>query len=497
VKRTTFDLPLSLERGGGEPLRTQVMRELRAAIQSGRLAAGHPLPSTRALAADLGVSRGVVVEAYEQLAAAGYLQPQAGSATRVALRLPSATPPSSQQRNPAAVLPAAIRYDFRPGVPDVSLFPRRAWLRALRRAWSEGPMAVLDYPDPAGAESARVALAAYLNRSRATNADPRRVAFCTGFAQAARLVGEALFARGVRRLAVENPGHGEQCADIRATGLDLVPIAVDDAGLCVDRLEFADAQAVLVTPAHQYPTGAVLAPGRRAALLEWAVRRDGWILEDDYDAEYRYDRAPVGALQGLAPDRVIYIGSASKMLAPSLRQGWLVLPEQLAADVWRAKLSADRGSPALEQLALAHFLEAGELDRHLRRTRAVYDRRRKALEGALREHLPGVALRGIAAGLHVLLVLPPDQDEAATVSAAAALGVRVYGAGVYFVDRTTAYPGLLIGYGSIEEGRIEVGVKLLALALQRASAAKTARPDNGREFGVRIRRAGRSSGGAD
>ena len=473
MKRTTFDLPLRLRRGAGEPLRTQVIRELRAAVQSGRLAAGSPLPSTRSLAEDLGVSRGMVVEAYEQLAAEGYLHAQPGSATRVAWRTRTgASGMESGNGGERAPTRTRVRYDFRPGVPDVALFPRRAWLRAMRRAWSAPSTAVLDYPDPAGVAPARAALADYLNRSRATIADASRIVLCTGFAQGARLIADALVARGVRRLAVENPGHAEDCADFRASGLELVPIAVDRDGMCVDELRAQHVDAVLVTPAHQYPTGAVLSPQRRAAMLDWAMQRNAWVLEDDYDAEYRYDRAPVGALQGLAPERVIYIGSASKMLAPSLRQGWLVVPELLIAEVQRAKLSADRGSPVLEQLALAEFLEAGELDRHLRKTRVLYRRRRDVLDQALHAHLPGFESVGIAAGLHLLLVLPRRHDETRIVTAAAELGVRVYGAHKYFIGARDSYPALLLGYGGIAEERIEAGVERLARAVQQGSASR-------------------------
>jgi GntR family transcriptional regulator/MocR family aminotransferase len=466
IKRTTFDLLLPVARGQGEPLRIQVLRELRAAIHSGRVPGGMSLPASRALAADLGVSRGIVVAAYEQLVAEGYLTTRRGSATRVAARGSADPVPALLTAGARVTVPP--RFDFRPGVPDLSLFPRRAWLRALRRTLTASVAASLDYPDPAGVAPAREAIASYLNRSRATVADPRRVVLCTGFAQAARLVAETLRSRGVRRIAVEDPGHAEQCADIRAAGLELVPVPVDEGGLCVDRLADRSVGAVLVTPAHQYPTGAVLAADRRAALLEWARRRGGFVLEDDYDAEYRFDRDPVGAMQGLAPERVVYMGSASKMLVPSLRQGWLVLPAELVDGVMGAKLSADRGSPALEQFALATFLDAGELDRHLRRTRPVYRKRRDAMVSALRDHLPDMVIRGVAAGLHLLLDLPGDLDEDQVVAAAAERRIRVYGGKVYHADRANAPPSLLLGYGGVGERGMARGIGALAEAVGEA-----------------------------
>ena len=460
MKRTTLDVLLPLKRGTGTPLRVQLVRELRRAIQEQRLASGVQLPATRALADELGLSRGLVVEAYEQLIAEGYLIAQRGSATRVAdVRDTKFATTRDRERNHTAN--PYVRYDFRPGVPDTTLFPSRAWDRALRQALNNLQSA-LDYPDPQGPEATRAALAEYLNRSRATIAHAESVIMCTGFAQAARLVGEVLVARGLRQLAVENPGHGEQCADIRATGLELVPLPVDSDGIRVDMLSRSPLRAVLVTPAHQYPTGAMLSGERRLALLEWARRVEGIILEDDYDAEYRYDGEPIGALQGMSPDRVVYLGSASKMLAPSLRQGWIVPPADLVEAVVRAKLSADRGSPSLEQLALGALIEAGDLDRHLRRTRGIYRRRREVLVDALRTHLPTLSLRGVASGLHVLLELPRGSDEQCLVRSAAAQGIRVYGAREYYIDSAGAAPALLLGYGKLPERDTKAAVKALA-----------------------------------
>jgi GntR family transcriptional regulator / MocR family aminotransferase len=414
LKRTTSaaDLLVRLERGATVPLRLQLERELRGAIQGGRLRHGALLPSTRVLAADLGLSRGVVVEAYEQLLAEGYLSAHRGSATRVAGRR------TADSGTPAAEAGVPTpRYDFRPGLPDLSLFPRRAWAAAMRCAFSAISDSALDYPDPRGAEPARRAVATYLNRARATVARADRVVFCSGSAQGIGLLCRVLRERGVRRIAVENPGHADQCTDIQKSGLETPRIPVDEHGLCVDRLNRIDVGAVLVTPAHQYPTGAVLAPERRAALLEWAARRRAIIIEDDYDAEYRYDREPIGAMQGLAPDRVAYVGTASKVLAPALRLAWLVVPGALVDDVARAKLHADRGSPTPEQLAFADFLDCGAFDRHVRRTRQIYRRRRDALVAALQRHLPRLQFHGVAAGLHLMIELTRDVDELREVAA--------------------------------------------------------------------------------
>jgi GntR family transcriptional regulator / MocR family aminotransferase len=457
--RTTSDpeLLMRLERRGG-PLRAQLEEQLRAAVRSGRLAAGTRLPSTRALARDLDVSRGVVVDAYTQLAAEGYLVARHGAPTRVSAaagRPADAALPLREERSP--------RFDFRPGGPDVSLFPREAWAASLRRGLRDVPHARLDYGDPRGAPELRRALASYLGRIRGVACDPGRVIVTSGMAQGMALVARTVLGRGGRRVGVEDPGSGPGRAQLGATGLEPRPVPVDGAGLCPDALAEADVDLVLVTPAHQFPTGVVLAPARRAALLEWAGR-GGLVMEDDYDAEYRYDRPPVGAVQGLAPERVVYAGSVSKMLAPALRLGWLVVPEHLVAELARAKAQDDLGTPVIEQLALADFLERGELDRHLRRTRGTYRRRRDTLIAALARHLPRVRPSGIAAGLHLVAHLPAGHEETAVVEAARSRGIGLQGLGEHRL--LPGLPALLLGYGRIAEPSIEPGVRELAAAVR-------------------------------
>jgi GntR family transcriptional regulator/MocR family aminotransferase len=291
----------------------------------------------------------------------------------------------------------------------------------------------------------------------------------TGFAQGLRLVCRVLRQRGLRAVAIEDPCHTEQREAVHAAGLRARPIPVDEGGLRVDRLRAlpGDVGAVFVTPAHQFPTGAVLAPERRAALLEWAAARGALVVEDDYDAEYRYDREPIGALQGLAPERVVHAGSASKTLAPALRLGWVALPADLVAEVAAVKREEDLGSPALDQLAFADFLERGELDRHLRRMRQLYRRRRDALVAALRARLPRWRIHGVAAGLHLMADVGAGVDERALVEAAARRSVGVYG-----VRPHRARPGppaLLLGYGALPEPDIAEGVARLAAALKRST----------------------------
>ncbi len=348
----------------------------------------------------------------------------------------------------------------------IPLFPRWAWLSALRRALATAPALAFDYPEAQGLPPARAALTAYLNCSRATAANGDRMVLCTGFAQGMRLVCETLRARGLRRIAGEDPGHAYESGDVRASGLELVPVPVDDSGLCVDRLASLKVGAVYVTPAHQYPTGAVLSPGRRRALLAWAEQRGAFVVEDDYDGEYRYDRDPIGALQGLAPERVIYIGSVSKTLAPALRIGWVLSPRSLIADLSRVKLEADRGSPGIDQLALSEFIQSGHFDRHLRRTRLIYSHRRGLLAAALKTHLSELSIRGVAAGLHLTLELPRCTKEKEIVTEAGRRGIQVYGLGAYRKRPEAGSPALLLGYCRMADKKIIDGVKSLAAVVK-------------------------------
>ncbi len=446
-------------RGAG-PLRTQLEEQLRERVRSGRLAPGVALPSTRALARELGVSRGVVVDAYAQLAAEGYLITHQGAPTRVS---EAAAPPPGAAPEPADERPP--RFDFRPGGPDVGLFPRGAWLASLRRALRAAPDVRLDYGDPRGTPELRRALARYLGRVRGVAADPGRVVVTSGMAQGMAVFARALAGQGVRRMAIEDPSSEPGRAQLEVNGLELSGVPVDAEGLRVDALAALPAPgAVMVTPAHQFPLGVVLSAERRAALLDWAARSGAVVLEDDYDAEYRYDRQPIGALQGLAPEVVTYAGTVSKTLAPGLRLGWVVAPPELAAAIGAAKAADDLGTPVVEQLGLADFLERGELDRHLRRTRTIYRARRDALVAALAELLPGCRPAGVAAGLHLVVHLPERLDEATVVAAARERGVGLQGVAAHRM--APGPPALLLGYGRIAEPAIERGVRALADSLR-------------------------------
>jgi GntR family transcriptional regulator/MocR family aminotransferase len=411
------------------------------------------------LAAELGLSRGLVLECYGQLQAEGFLSSRSGSATRVAAN--ALAPVELPERAGAASRPR-LAVDFRTGVPDLTSFPRRDWAWALREACRDATPAELDYGDPRGLEALRGVLAGYLRRVRGAAADAERVVLCSGFAQGVNLVLHALAEEGIARVAIEDPGDDEYQVICARLGMEAVPVAIDERGIDVDALAASGARAVILTPTHQFPTGTALAPERRQALVMWANGREATIVEDDYDAEFRYDRDPVGALQGLAPERVALIGTVSKSLAPSLRLGWVLCPARLLDAVTEEKRLSDRGSPGLQQLALARLIESGRFDRHLRHMRRVYAARRDTLLAALLEHAPGVALHGLAAGFHAVAQLPDDADEDAIVAEARSRSIGLYGMSMHRLSGHGGPPQLVLGFGNLTEPAIERGIAAIA-----------------------------------
>lgn len=451
-----MDLHIDLAAADGRSLRARLEHALRDALQEGRLPVGTRLPATRTLCRQLGVSRGVVQEAYTQLVAEGYLSARSGAGTIVAagasgrLAVPS-----------AADAGAPLRYDLGPFRPALAGFPRAAWTRAHGRVLRTLPDERLGYGDPAGTIELRGALAAYLGRVRGVRAEPEQILITAGLRHGLTLAFSALAAQGARRVAVESPGWWGMRETAVAAGLHAVGLPVDEHGLITGGLGRLDLDAVALAPAHQYPTGAVMAPGRRAALIEWAREGERVLIEDDYDAEYRYDRHPVGSLQGLAPDWVIYGGSASKTLAPAIRIGWLAVPPQLLEAVRTRLRTAGAGPPPLDQLALADLIERGELDRHLRRQRTRYRRRRDALLSALSERLPELTVTGAAAGLFLLLHLPGQLDEQAVLTAARAQGIALEGAGA-------EHPALVLGYANLDDSAAAGAAAALAQGIEAA-----------------------------
>ncbi|MEW2360182.1 PLP-dependent aminotransferase family protein [Spirillospora sp. NPDC029432] len=472
------DLHLPLDRSAGR-LAAQIAAGFRGAIRAGRLTAGTRLPSSRDLARDLEVSRGVVVTAYEQLIAEGFLTARRGDGTRVArLARPDAPPAAAPAPEPAADGPPepggpgeppggdtrhGFPYDLWPGTPDLGAFPRDRWVAAVRASLRELPNEELTYPDHSGAAALRTELAGYLGRVRAAHTGPGGVVVMSGVAHGMSTVVRALMDAGHDTLAVEDPTSVRQMPMLEATGVRLVRVPVDRDGLDVGALARTGARAVLVTPAHQYPTGVVLSPARRAELIAWARAAGGVVIEDDYDAEFRYDREPVGCLQGVDPARVVLLGSVSKALAPALRLGWAVCPPGLAERLRTHRAHTDLGAPVLEQHALAHLIRSGGYDRHLRMMRRRYRARRDALVEALREHVPDAAIRGVSAGIHLYVELPRGSDEDEVVAAAGRAGVAVAGARpMWSRERAAAAPpALVLGYARVGENRLAEAARLL------------------------------------
>ena len=464
-------LLLEVLAGSGLSLREQLRTQLVGAVEEGRLRPGDRLPPSRQLARDLGIARGTVVEVYDQLVHDGYLVARTGSGTSVAPRAAGGQPPP-----PAAHLP--LVYDVRPGGPDLSAFPRTAWAMATAHVLRTIPDAELGYVRPWGTTVLREQLARYLARTRHVSTDADGVLVTSGVTQALTLLCRVLHDRGHRALAVEDPSNAIQRQVLGRYGLRIVDVPVDADGIDVEALGRTEVRAVLVTPAHQYPTGVVLGASRRAQLLDWAAACDGVVVEDDYDAEFQHARAVVPSLQAAAPDRVVHVSSVSKTLAPGTRLGWLVPPPQLRDDLLGAKRDDDFGTGVIGQHVLAHLIVTGAYDRHLRRQRAVYGMRRTALVESLASALPDWRVRGAPAGLHLWLEPPSPAgkgtaaQEAALVHAALARDVLVLGMSA--MCRTVDRPGLVLGFARLRTSDAAEVARRLAAAAREAADAPTA-----------------------
>ena len=433
-----MDLFLDVDLSSGR--RQGIEQAVRTAIRDGRLAPGSALPSSRALAADLGVARGTVVDAYDQLAVEGYLAARPGGRTVVASR--PVVPPAPA----AATRRAKFAVDLRAGAPDLSAFPAGAWARAVRAVLRDGPADALDYVVPRGRPELQDEVAAYLRRARGVVARADQVVVGAGFDHLLGVVVAALVATGRRVVAMEDPCLPFHRDFVAAAGASVVPVPVDADGVVVDALAATAAGAVLVTPARQSLLGVTLGPARRSALLAWARASPGIVLEDDYDAELRYDRQPIGSVQGLDPERVVYLGTLSKTLAPGLRLGWAVIPDSLAAPIDRL-LGLHSTVSSLDQLVVASLLRDQVLDRHLRRMRSTYRRRRDDFVSLLATRAPRVSVEGVAAGLHALVRWPdggPTEAEVMAEATARGIGLTSLARGWH---ATPAFPGILAAYG--------------------------------------------------
>lgn len=439
----------------------QLQESIRKAIRTGRLAAGSLLPPSRILADELSCSRSVVVKAYQQLAIEGYLQSRQGSGTIVA-DVPQR--PASALATPKTHSP---RYTFSPGVADLSSFPRSEWTDAFRHVMATATRDELHYSSPNGNIQLRAALSERLARVRGVIAHPDDIHVCSGTVQALCLLARVLVQEGHQSVAMEDPTWDQLLPPVESAGLHLVPVRLDSQGLCVtDLWTQPETRAVVLTPAHQFPTGAVMPASRRTEVLEWAKAHDAVMIEDDYDAEFNYGR-PQFALQREAPNQVVYLGTTSKILSPALRLSWMVTPPWLTHKIHQIRTSYDLGVPVLDQLVLTHLISTGLLDRHLRRTRPKYDRRRRALITALRAEFDDVEVSSAPAGLHLLARFPNICSEERLVAEAARRSVSVLNLSKFRLGNDeNSGPTLVLGYANMSEDAIIAGVKELHQAWQ-------------------------------
>lgn len=456
--------------------------QLRRAIADGRLPVGGRLPATRVLAGELGVSRGVVTEAYQRLVEEGHVAGHGRGGTVVVAAPVAAASPVSRAGpvSPLAARPARFstvpgvdvfdslrtapaRIDLSPGVPDLAAFPRAAWLRAERMVLNGLAPSHLGYGNPTGTSVLRLAVVNWLARNRGIVAHPDEVVIVSGVSQALGLLAQVLRSDGIDEVAVEDPGSLGVRQHLQNWQVKTPPVAVDAHGLCVDDLVGGGHPAVMLTPAHQFPTGVVLGGSRRRQLMHWAGG-GGLVIEDDYDAEHRYDRPPVPALRAALAERVCYVGSVSKLLAPALRIGWVIVPARYRDAVVAAKRNADLGNATLPQLVLAELMESGALERHLRLLRRRHIRRRDAMIRSIRGHLPGAVVHGAAAGLHLMATF--DAGFADLELAAVALDRAVKVQPLSWHRQRPGPPGLVLGYAANPPGVIDEGIAMVAAALR-------------------------------
>jgi GntR family transcriptional regulator / MocR family aminotransferase len=485
--RAAFSLPIAIDRASHTPLYRQIYEAIRQAILDGRLRSGLRLPSTRTLANEVGVSRNIMVLAFEQLLTEGYVRSRTGSGTTVARSLPeeflhvgrrSSQLPQSRRHSLLShrglriseltsairsLAPAARLAPFQYGLPALEELPLELWGRLVARHFRRAPKELLVHGDPAGLWALREAIASYVGAARGVRCSPNQVIVVNGSQQAVDLAGRVLLDPGDRAV-VENPGYFGARSALKAAGIQLVPVPVDQEGLSITALKRKPGKLklVYVTPSHQFPLGVAMSLNRRLELLDWAARRSAWIFEDDYDSEYRYESRPIPALQGLDQEgRVIYVGTLSKVLFPAIRFGYLIVPDDLVQPFVAARALTDLSSPQVEQAALAEFISEGHLARHIRRMRALYMERRDFMKRMIEENIACIEVNNTEAGMHFVGWLPSGTDDAAIAREALKVGLQVMPVSAFAIH-TLSRPGLLLGFAGFSKPVIRKGISELA-----------------------------------
>ncbi|MED1645669.1 PLP-dependent aminotransferase family protein [Brevibacillus agri] len=461
---------IDIDRDKPIPLTRQLYSEFRDKILRGEWTAGFKLPSTRKMAQELRISRNVVIEAYDQLFAEGYIESRQGSGYFVAPGIyleQFARGTDLPQPSPGDQSEGLI--DFRSGVPDLEHFPRSLWGKTVQRVCQDAPLSAFGYNRPEGRAELRDVLSRYLYRTRGVQCAPERIVMTSGATQALMLIAKVLLAPESRVL-IEDPITQDIQMIFASTGARLCPVPVDACGMAMDKLSATPVNAapsfVFVTPSHQFPLGTTLTIQRRIQLIQYARSVDCYIVEDDYDSEFRYESPPISSIQGLAPERVIYIGSFSKILSPGLRLGYLVLPEALVERYQKAKWLTDLHTPSIDQLALARFIEKGHLEKYVTRMKKLYQKRRQCLTDALRDTFGDqVAIWGEAAGLHIVAAFSHVRFTPDVVAALEAAGVRVYPVEEHTIAKGRHADKIVLGYGNVGEEKIAEGVARLEKGL--------------------------------
>lgn len=450
-----------IERETEKTLTQQVYEQIRGFILNGHLQAGEKLPSTRDLSSSLGVARIIILNVYEQLTSEGFLEVLPRQGTFVAAGshfLNKGKYQISAEDSENLIWPHDDMIDFMAATPAMDHFPRRTWGRLAKEVCMEAPDSLFGYLPPDGLSELKEELSRYLLRTRGVVSTPRQIMITSGATQALSLITEILI-KGQEYVAVEDPVTDEMRTIFSYAGASIHPIPVDEKGIQPEHLsKDYPPRFIFVLPSHQFPLGGTLSIQRRIQLIEYARKHDCYVVEDDYDSEFTYEGTPVHSVQGMDPERVIYVGTFSKILSPALRLGYVVLPQGLVEEFKMRKWYTDRHPASLDQKILARFINEGHLDRHVRKMKKIYKDRRRVLTESLKEHFPDCSILGHAAGMHLVVEFPEITFGPESMTHFQRHGVQIYPVDSYALVKGSHSHKIVMGYGGLTEERIVEGV---------------------------------------